>query len=851
MERFVAIDGNSLINRAFYATPGNLTDREGNPTGAIFGFVNMLFRLFDDLKPTHLAVAFDLRAPTFRHKMFDGYKATRKGMPEELAAQMEPLKKLLRDMRICILEKEGFEADDILGTVASKSDVETLIVTGDRDALQLIDETTRVCLTKKGISELQILDEQGLLDEFGLTPSQIVDLKALMGDSSDNIPGVRGIGEKTALSLLVSYQTVDGVYEHVDEIKGKLKEKLLSDRDAAFMSKTLATICREVPIDWSKDACILTLPFDETVRSDFETMQFKSLLKREQFFGGVAQKESELLAVKSVAINDLASLKNALSDLKTPVFVDIGENIILADEACEFRIGIRQDFFSEGLDFNEAIDAIRPLLEDEKMEKIVFDSKTLRHSLKPYGVALEGAKFDLMLMQYVADYDPQVTNLSTLFASNGMQGASEGAAVFLCKELKEKLEGLQLFSLYADIELPLAGVLFEMEERGFKVSKEILSELATGFTSEISSLTEQIYELAGTQFNVNSPKQLGEILFEKLMLPYPGKKMRTGYSTNADVLEKLEMAHPIIAPILRYRQLSKLIGTYVEGMGAQIDEKTSLIHTRFKQAATTTGRLSSAEPNLQNIPVRTEEGRLLRKIFIPSAPDRILVSADYSQIELRLLAHFSKEEKLVASFCADEDVHARTASEVFEVRPEEVTADMRRSAKAVNFGIIYGISDFGLASQLGITTRKAKGYIERYFERYPSVRAYMDENVAFCKSTGYVSTITGRRRVIREIRSSNYNVRSFGERAAMNMPLQGSAADIIKIAMLRVTERLKKEELDAYLILQVHDELIVDAKKSDCDAVCRILKEEMEGAVSLLVPLTCNVAKGESWYDAK
>ncbi len=849
MEKLLLIDGNSLFNRAFYATPGSFSMKDGTPTNAIFGFTNMLLKAITDFSPKYIAVAFDVHAPTFRHKMYDGYKATRHPMPEELRVQVPLIKKMLSAMKIKYFELEGYEADDIVGTLALAYQGETVVLTGDNDYLQLISDTTTVYITKKGITDLAKMDVQNLFDEKGLTPSQIIDLKSLMGDTSDNIPGVKGVGEKTALNLIATYGTREGVYEHIDEIKGALKTKLIDGEQSSIMSKTLATINCNVPIDYSLDEMTLVLPFPKETTELFEKFEFKSLLKRTEFFDSDG-KETEAINIETITIDNIDDLRKVIkenADKKELSFDEKSLTFAFSPNCC-YKVLLMLDFFS-GVSEDALIKELAVVFENEKVEKTVYDKKAFTYYLEAFGITAKNVKNDLSLMQYVVNFESTVNTLPALLKYYGYEECvSAGAMLAIKDNLKNSLKELDLESLYYDVELPLTDVLFDMEKVGFTVDSDVLDELEKRFGRELSELTDEIHNAAGEDFNINSPKQLGEVLSRLGLLQT--KKGGKAPSTAADVLEKIEDKHPVVPLILRYRKIAKLMSTYVLGLRGQISSDNK-IHTVFNQALTVTGRLSSKEPNLQNIPVRTDDGKDLRKLFVPSKAGNLIVSADYSQIELRLLAHFSKDEELLQAYNESRDIHAKTASSVFGVPLDEVTDSMRRASKAVNFGIIYGISDYGLANQLHITRKQAGQYIARYFEMYPAVKAYMDGNVEKAKTSGYVSTITGRRRVIKEIRSNNFVQRSFGERAAMNMPLQGSAADIIKIAMNKVYARFMRENIKSKLILQVHDELIVDCLPEEFDKVNKILKEEMESAVKLNVPLTVNIAYGESWYEAK
>ncbi len=853
MEKLLLIDGNSLINRAFYAMP-LLTTKDGKYTNGVFGFLTMFIKSLQELKPDYAAVAFDLKAPTFRHKMYDGYKATRRPMPEELRPQIPLLKEVLNLMNIRIVEKEGFEADDIIGTLAKANDVTTVIVTGDRDSFQLVDKTTEVHFTKRGITEVDVLTCDNFKEKTGLSPKQIIDLKSLMGDASDNIPGVAGIGEKTAKSLIAEYGSLDSIYNNVDKISGKLREKLVNGKEFAYLSYTLATIDTDCGINLSLDDMRVPKTFSSELKAEFVALEFKSLYSKTELF------ESRDTGDAVIATETKTADVIAAQALDLPPFFGITDKIAvcitkssvnLSDGKTEYVYPVSETILGDGFSCAAVLNAINAVF-NGKTTLITFDKKELKHTLSDYGLTLSAPCDDVSIMKYLTDYTGKAETLSEVLDEYGFGTDTPAYSLFSIYEtLTEKLESEKVAELYRDVELPLADVLFDMETAGFKVDFAALNETGEKYTKVAANYERKIRELAGDEsLNVNSPRQLGEVLFDKLKIG-KGKKTKTGYSTGADVLESLETAHPIVPLILEYRKIQKLNSTYVEGFKPLIDRKTGLIHTSFNQTTTSTGRLSSKEPNLQNIPVRDEEGRELRKFFVPKATDRILISADYSQIELRLLAAFSGCKGLIDAFNSDKDVHAATAAKVFGVKQEEVTREMRANAKAVNFGIIYGISEFGLAKNLKIAPFKAKGYIDAYFKEYPEVKEYMNKNVEFARETGYAITMLGRRRYIREIRSSNYALRSFGERAAMNMPLQGSSADIIKLAMLGVYRRLKKENLNSELILQIHDELIIDAYIYEEEKVRKILVEEMENAVKLAVPLTVSVGSGKTWFDAK
>ncbi|MBQ6921943.1 MAG: DNA polymerase I [Clostridia bacterium] len=857
MKKLVLIDGNSLINRAFYAMPA-LTTKSGVFTNAVYGFLTMLFKTFSEVKPDYIAVAFDLKAPTFRHKMYDGYKATRRPMPDELRSQMPIIKDLLTLMNIRIVEKEGFEADDIIGTLAKNSGTHTVIITGDRDSFQLVDENTEVFFTRRGISDVDDMTLTNFREMTGIDPDQVVELKSLMGDSSDNIPGVPGIGEKTAKTLLEQYGDLDGVYAHISEITGKTQEKLIAGKDLAYLSHTLATIKTDCDIDADLNTMVAPKTFSQAVKSKFIELELKSFYTRAELFDkdGDPTENHAVDSDSEYKINVITPETSAIpKEILTANVISVCASrslFAVSDGKTEFLYKLKQTLLDDGFSVSEILGAFSEIFTGNKT-LVVFDKKELKHYLyNTVGLSLTAYADDVSIMKYLTDYSGSAETLGevlTAYKKDENAPASSLFSVYLT--LKDKLEKEEVTALYKDVELPLSDVLYDMESAGFKVDIAALTETGKTYETAAAELEKDIRALAGEEtLNVNSPKQLGEILFDKLKIG-KGKKTKTGYSTNAEILENLESAHPIVPLILKYRKIQKLNSTYVEGFKPLIDKATGLIKTSFNQTVTSTGRLSSKEPNLQNIPVRDEEGRELRKFFVPKSDDRILISADYSQIELRLLAHFSGCKPLITAFREEKDIHAATAAKVFGVPIEKVTREMRSQAKAVNFGIIYGISEYGLAKNLKISPFRAKDYIVSYFNEYPEVKKYMNDNVAFARETGYAKTLLGRRRYIREISSSNYALRQFGERAAMNMPLQGSSADIIKLAMLNVVKRLKAEGLRSELILQIHDELILDAFISEKDRAERILKEEMENAVKLSVPLTVSVGEGKTWFDAK
>ena len=852
MEKLVLIDGNSLLNRAYYATPV-FTTKSGMPTNAIFGFVKLLFKILVDVKPEYIVVAFDLKAPTFRHKMFDGYKATRKGMPDDLATQVEPLKSLLSAMKVAMCSKEGLEADDIIGTLSKKFNVHSYIYTGDRDSFQLVDAKTDVYYTKRGVSDLQKLNIDNFKSEIGISPLQVIDMKALMGDKSDNIPGVAGIGEKTALNLLERFGSLDGVYENLESLSGSVKDKLSENKDSAYMSYKLATIDRECDLDVKLENCTAPKKYSGEVKELFHDFEFNSLLGLDIF--------EENAGVQSASVTYPEKVICKAYEDAVKLFKGVNKFSVALEEKCahiyngavEAVLEVSDNLLGEGITIDAYIDVLKYIFADKHNKVIMFNCKEAMHLLKKFGIEFACDFDDVSLAKYLGEYSANTANwgLKEHCEANSLDFSY---CAYVTQVLFEKywsvFQSEKITGLYEDIEKPLLKVLFDMEDTGVKVSESMLDELTERYEAIVLDYQNKIFELCGCSFNINSPSQLGEVLYTKLGIIEVRNKKSGKYSTGAEVLEKLQDKSPVINSILKYRMYKKLCSTYLEGYRPYFDSKTKLIHTTYNQTVTATGRLSSANPNLQNIPIRENEGRELRKIFVPREGN-VFIDADYSQIELRLLAHFSGCKELIDAYNNDRDIHAVTASQVFGVKLDEVTDKMRRAAKAVNFGIIYGISDFGLSQNLNISVGTAREYIEKYFASYSAVKEYMNENVAFAKANGYVSTLTGRKRYIPEISSSNFNLRQFGERAAMNMPLQGSSADIIKIAMINVYNALKKEGLKTKLILQVHDELVLDAPKDEAKRAAEILKTEMENAVKLNVPLTVDVHTGENWYDAK
>ncbi len=839
-QKLLLIDGNSILNRAYFALP-MMNDTQGRNVNAVYGFVNILLKVLSDLKPDKLIVAFDKHGHNFRKDIYPEYKANRHGMPDDLAAQLPLLHDLLAAMRVEVAEKAGVEADDIIGTISLAFDGDSFIVSGDRDMLQLVSDKTTVLLTKKGVTEVEAVDLEVLKTNYDLTPAQVIEYKALRGDTSDNIPGVKGVGDKTAMTLLSKYGDIDALFAHVDEVKGALRDKLTEGREMAYVSKKLATIVTDADVDFDLESASLPV-FNAETKRQFEQLQFRSIMNRLIF------DESEAAAavqVQTVEIRTLPQLKEAVEMMATApyfAFYFDGKNIILScNDALQYTV-VPSDSFLDELTSEAVWEVLKPLLASDA-PKAVYDGKALKHLLEQQGAELNNVRYDVCLMQYLVEYRAY-KDVQSLATANGYEQL--GAAIFaLASRLKEQLTQHGVEKLYWEVELPLSNLLYRMETEGVKVDVPLLDKMSAELHAQLDGVTARIYELAGETFNINSPMQLQKILFDKLELPH-GKKNQRGYSTGNDVLEKLVDKHPIVEQILLYRQTSKLLFTYLDGLRPLI--KRGLVHTTFNQTLTSTGRLSSSDPNLQNIPIRSDVGKEIRKLFVSKYG--VFVGADYSQIELRLLAAFSKDENLLDSFRKGEDIHRRVASELMGIPAELVNSDMRRMAKAVNFGIIYGISDFGLSQNVNLSLRKAHEYINLYFQRFPTIKSYLDGSVEQAKKDGYVTTLTGRRRVIPELKSGNYNLRAFGERAAMNMPLQGSAADIMKIAMLHVDEAMRKQNLKSKIVLQIHDELIVDCYPEEAETVKKLLKEQMENVVQLLCPLTVETEEGATLYEA-
>ena len=873
-KKIVFIDGNSIAFRAFYALP-LLNNSKGIHTNAIYGFSMMLNKILEEEKPSHILVAFDAGKTTFRHQTFKEYKGGRQKTPPELSEQFPFIRELLDAYGIRYYELPDYEADDIIGTLskqAEESGFQVQIITGDRDLTQLASGQTTVFVTKKGVTDMEAYTPEHIREKYGIKPEQIIDMKGLMGDASDNIPGVPGIGEKTAIKLLKQFETMENLLDSIEQVSGKkVKENLSTYKEQAIMSKQLATIERAAPVEITLEELSYAGPDQQKLAEIYKDLEFKSLLEK---MDSPAEEKEELADIE---FEILQSIPDRILVDKSSFYVEIIEDnyhyapilgFSLVNETGNYYIPIQVALESE---------AFKQWAEDATRKKYVYDGKRSVGALRRHGIELQGIEFDLLLASYLLDPSANIADVHDVAKSHGYQqvqpdnhvygkGAKrseltdetraehvvrKALAIEHLKELlTDKLKENEQYRLFHELEMPLSFILADMESTGVQVDKQRLEKMGDEITGRLKEIEAQIYELAGETFNINSPKQLGVILFEKLGLPVL-KKTKTGYSTSADVLEKLKNHHEIIDLILHYRQLGKLQSTYIEGLLKVLHPKTGKVHTRFNQALTQTGRLSSTEPYLEKIPSRLEEGREMRQAGVTSEKGWMILSADYSQIELRVLAHISGDERLIDAFKQGMDIHTRTAMDVFHVDKDGVTPDMRRQAKAVNFGIVYGISDYGLSQNLGIPRKEAKEFIDRYFAIYPDVHQYMEDIVQEAKLKGYVTTLLNRRRYIPEITSKNFNVRSFAERTAMNTPIQGSAADIIKKAMIEMSDRLKKENLQARMLLQVHDELIFEAPEEEIPILESIVPEVMENTIELKVPLKVDVSYGETWFDAK
>nr|WP_205597460.1 DNA polymerase I [Neobacillus thermocopriae] len=872
----VLIDGNSIAYRAFFALP-LLNNDKGIHTNAVYGFTMMLMKILEDEKPTHMLVAFDAGKTTFRHKTFEEYKGGRQKTPPELSEQFPFIRELLDAYGISRYELENYEADDIIGTLslnAEKEGFEVKIISGDKDLTQLSSNHTTVGITRKGITDIEEYTPEHIKEKYGLVPEQIIDMKGLMGDTSDNIPGVPGVGEKTAIKLLKEFSSLEKLFESIDQVSGaKLKEKLQNFKDQAIMSKQLATIERHAPIKVDLDDITYEGYAKAKVVALFKELGFQSLLDK---LGEDSESDTSD-ELEEIEVEIPAQITEELFTEHSNFYVEMLEDNYHTAEILGFSIVNENGHFFLPTEQALQSEAFKNWAEDESKKKTVYDVKRTEVSLRRRNIHLKGADFDILMATYILNPSETGEDLAAI-AKKYQIGNIQSDEAFYGKGAKRKIpemnklaehlirKGLVMsqlrakledelikneqFDLFRELEMPLSLILADMEFYGIKVERKRLEAMGRELNERIIEIEEKICELAGEKFNINSPKQLGVILFEKLGLP-PLKKTKTGYSTSADVLEKLAPEHEIIEHILLYRQLGKLQSTYIEGLLKVIDPKTEKVHTRFQQTLTATGRLSSIDPNLQNIPIRLEEGRKIRQAFVPSEPGWVIFAADYSQIELRVLAHISGDEKLIQAFKDDLDIHTKTAMEVFHVDQEEVTSNMRRQAKAVNFGIVYGISDYGLSQSLGISRKEAGNFIERYLNSYPGVKEYMDDIIHQAKEKGFVTTLLHRRRYIPEITSRNFNLRSFAERTAMNTPIQGSAADIIKKAMIDMDEALKDKGLKTRLLLQVHDELIFEAPEEEIEILKELVPLVMENAVELSVPLKVDYSYGPTWFDAK
>lgn len=859
-EKFIIIDGHSLMYRAFYALP-SLTNNDGLHTNVIYGFVNMINKLIEQYNPKYLAIAFDTKAPTFRHEQFEEYKIQRLKMPEDMSEQIPYLKQILDAMQIERIEIDGYEADDIIGTlsyITDKKNISTLIVTGDRDTFQLISQNVHVLITRKGISETEEFDRERLIEQYSVTPEQVVDLKGLMGDASDNIPGIPGVGEKTALSLLEQFGNIENILNNTEHIKkNRVRENVEKNKEMARISKDLATIDKDVPIDIEISKYVYDGPDYEKLINLYLKLGFRSLLERTKRLYDLPVKENEREVEISFKLleneEELKKIYKIIKKEKILAFKTSSDFIYFSVNNKQFAIPVGKDFMP----------MIKTIMEDVQIEKAGHDLKSDIITLRNLDINVESIRFDSMVGAYLLNPSKANYRLKNIYkeylggdifdyedkeAGHSSFCSSVKAVWDLMKPLESEIEEKGMYNLFHNIEMPLIVVLADMEHNGFKVDIDRLNELSIEFSDRINRITEEIYFEAKEEFNINSTKQLSVILFEKFKLP-PIKKTKTGYSTDAEVLDALFDKHPIIEKIQLYRKLLKLKSTYIDGLISLINPKSGRIHSKLNQTIAATGRLSSTDPNLQNIPIKTEDGREIRKAFVAKDEDYILVDADYSQIELRVLAHISGDERLIDAFKNNEDIHQRTAAEVFGVDKDMVTPLMRNRAKAVNFGIVYGISDFGLSRDLKISRKEARIYIDSYFERYPKVKEYMNAIARSGKDNGYVKTLLNRIRYIPELSSKNAIQRNFGERMAMNTPIQGSAADIIKIAMVNIYKELKNKGFKSKLILQVHDELIIEAYKNEVTEVVKLVRSKMESALALKVPLAVDLNIGNSWYE--
>lgn len=906
MEKLVLIDGNSIMNRAFYGIMGSkmLTTRDGKYTNAVYGFLAILFKIQEDINPEYLVVTFDIKGPTARHEMYDKYKANRKGMPDELAEQMPIIKQILKSMNIQIVEKQGYEGDDIIGTLSKygeENGLQVVILSGDRDNFQLASENTtiRIPRTKMGKTETEDYDRNKILEEYGLEPIQLKDVKALQGDSSDNIPGVPGIGEKTALTLIKKYNSIENLYREIEEgtdsLKGKQRQNIEENKELAFLSKELGTINRDVPVEKSLETFKVEEWNKEEVLEIFKELNFNRYIERFDLANsGKKEDNKELYIIKD--IESLEEIKDIIFNQNKIIYTfgtkpDEDNNKIIKEKIISLSVYNKEEnlvYYINNVEKDSKI--LKEIFENSDIAKYSHNMTRDYIILKQENINISNMKFDIMVASYILDPNNNKLNMEMLlfdyleinqkeYLSNlgikenqpvqmnlfDIQNSnSNNEGIELEKQLNtlyayaigeisdivyNKLKEIDAWDLFQNIDMPTVEVLSDMQWNGIRLDIKELDEFGDILKQRLEELTKEIYQLCDEEFNINSTKQLGEVLFEKMQLPVI-KKNKSGYSTDVDVLEKLKKEHPVIEKILEYRQLMKLNSTYIEGLKPYVNINTGRIHSFFHQTITATGRISSTEPNLQNIPTRVELGKMIRKAFKPEE-GYIYVDADYSQIELRVLAHISEDEHMIEAFNNNQDIHKQAASKVFDVPMEEVTKEQRANAKAVNFGIVYGISDFGLGEQLGISRKKAQEYIDQYLTEYSGIKTFMDEIIEQAKDKGYVETLFKRRRYIPELKSNNYMVRQFGSRAAMNTPIQGTAADIMKIAMIKVFNEIRERKLESKIILQVHDEMMIETKVEELQEVKDILKRSMESAIELKVPLIAEVSEALSWYDCK
>ncbi len=852
--KLVIFDGNSIAYRAFFGLP-LLKDKNGEYTNAIFGFLNMMLKCINDHKPTHIVVVFDYPLKeNFRTKMYADYKKTRKPMPEALVEQMPKLCKLIKKLGITVFQEKGVEADDVIGTLSKKFNEKTIIVTGDRDALQLIDDTTSVLLTKRGLSETLLLTNDNFFENYGFDPINIIDLKAVMGDKSDNIPGIKGVGEKGATDIIKKFKSLDNIYEHLDELTPRQEMLFKVDRDMAYLSKALATINTNVEIPEVKfETLKLVLPFNSEAREEFRILEFNSLLKNEKLFSQeeinfvpeqVKFEEKKYKTINLTTIDELKKFVNSFNKDKLSFIYDENEVLLASDDETQYRVAIKQNLIDDGLDFFSILKTLKEILENEKIQKFCFNYKNIKHYLHDFGINFNGLSEDIKIAEWLVSSNIKDQDIKNLFLSYGHLKVSACGLIDICKKIENEQIKSGIRDLYKNVEIKLVDVLYSMENNGIKVDDKIRSELENYYINKTNELQEKIFEVSAQIFNLQSPKQVADVLYNKLKLG------NIKWGTNIQTLRTIEDKHPVVPFIIEYRKYIKLLSTYILPFKLERNNTDNLVHTTFNQTGTITGRLSSNNPNMQNIPARSSEGREVRKMFVSRFEGGELVSADYNQIELRLLAHYSNDETLVKSYINNEDIHRLTASQIFGVPYDQVTEEQRKHSKATNFGIIYGISPFGLSEQIGVSPKVAEEFINNYYKHFSSVKNYLDGIVINARNNdGYVETLMGRKRRITELFHKNKMLQKFGERATKNFPFQGSASDIIKVAMINVMNKLKEGNYKSLLCLQIHDELIFDCVKEEVELVKELAKKEMENVIKLKVPLIANVDSGNSLFD--